>query len=354
MPHLLPHLSLLALLLGGAPAPEPRAAERVVLVPFENASGAALARGVIMPAVEAALAAKGYQAVSGTAVEAFLQARRIRWLDSLTPSQAVELLTELKADAVLVGTILAWEPAARDPAVALAARLVGPKGDLLWTGLGGLTALGTEGVFGLGRATTREALAQRAVEALLEPLPRDRLAEVAQPRPGDRRGPRVFRAREAAGPPLRVAVLPLLNLTEERRAARSVDAALHQRLAGRPGLSVVEPAELRAAVVAGRLRAPGLLSPDQLKALGRLVGTSLFLRGTILGYGRDEVQGVSTPMVELHLALVDVESGRTLWSGLHRRTGLDYEGLLRTGQVLDAATLAGRVVGELLESFTRR
>ncbi|HET9555274.1 MAG TPA: hypothetical protein VFP50_20075, partial [Anaeromyxobacteraceae bacterium] len=153
--------------------------------------------------------------------------------------------------------------------------------------------------------------------------------------------------------PRRIAVLPLQNLTDVRDAPRVLDAALQQRLAERADLVPVEPAELRAALVRGKLRAPAQLSPEQLRRLGGLLGTSLFLRGTIFAYGAsaDAVGGL--PEVELYLTLVDVESGRTLWSGLHRRSGLDAEGLLRLGAIRDPATLSSRVVAELLEAFTR-
>jgi hypothetical protein len=43
-----------------------------------------------------------------------------------------------------------------------------------------------------------------------------------------------------------------------------------------------------------------------------------------------------------------------VWSGLHRRTGSDFERLLRFGAIRDEATLASRVVAELLDAFTRR
>jgi hypothetical protein len=147
-------------------------------------------------------------------------------------------------------------------------------------------------------------------------------------------------------------VLPLENLTDSRDAPRLVDAVLQQRLSERPGLAPVSPAELRAAIVEARLRPPAQMSPDQVRALGQASGTPLFLRGLLLGYGPadDELGGAA---VELYLTLVDVESGRTLWSGLHRRTGLHYQGLLKLGAELSTVALAGRVVGEMLEEFTR-
>jgi hypothetical protein len=164
---------------------------------------------------------------------------------------------------------------------------------------------------------------------------------------------RVFRASELAGRELVITVLPLQNRTAERSAARALEAILLERLAQRPGIRVLQPADLRQAVVANRLRAPSRLPAEQLRVLGKALGTSLFLQGTVFQYGRVATEAGETPAIEIYLSLYDVESGRTVWSGMHRRAGLDYEGWLRFGAVNDVATLASRAVAELIYAFTR-
>lgn len=341
------------LLLGTAPAGG-AARERIVVVPFENLPRAGAARPVVTPAVEAALAEKGYEVVAGEATEEFLHARRIRYLDSLTAAQAVELQLATGADAALVGSIVVYDGREADPQVALAAKVIGSKGDVLWSNVEGLTAAQTEGAFGLGKAKAVDEVARRAVRRLLEPLPRGKLAPVRVDRPaGGGAPPRVYRAREQVGKHLRICVLPLVNLTDDRDAPRVLDAVLEHRLSERSDVTAVQPAELRAAIVEAKLRAPSQMSPDQLREVGKIVGTPLFLRGTILGFGRSSAEGVSAPEIEIYLTLVDVESGRTLWSGLHRRSGAEYEKLLRFGVVREQTSLANRVVAELIEAFTR-
>jgi hypothetical protein len=345
---------LLALALALAAPAAAAGGERVLLLPLEDVPRATAARQAIGAAVEAALRGKGYELVEAGDVEPLLRERRIRFLDSVTAADAVALLSATAADALVLGTILAWDPAGADPSAAVAVRVVGPKGDLLFADLVGLTAAETEGAFGLGRAAGPDELARRLVARLLAPLPPGRITALHPRRPA--RGgaaPRVFRARDLPPAPRRIAVLPLQNLTDRRDAPRVLDAALQQRLAERPDLVPVEPAELRAGLVRGKLRAPAQLSPEQLRRLGALLGTPLFLRGTIFAYGPSGDAIGGAPEVELYLTLVDVESGRTLWSGLHRRSGLEAEGLLRLGAIRDAATLSSRVVAELLEAFTR-
>ncbi len=339
-----------ALLLLLAPALAAPAAERVVLVPFEAVARARSARALVMPQVEAALAGRGYAVVGGEVVEAFLHRERIRHLDSIPTPKLAALLDELDAEAVVLGAILTWEAAGPEPRVAVAARIVGRDGHPLWSGVSGLSAAETESAFGLGRAKDARELSERVVARLLDSLPRGHPGSF-RPRKRERDLPRVYRARETLGMPLRVCVLPLENRTEQGESPRVVEAILHHRLRERPGFTIVSPADLRAAIVASGLRAPSLLSRDQLRTLSAEVGTSLFVRGAILGFGAGP-EGGGAPAVELHLTLLDAESGRTLWSGLHRRSGLDYEGILGRGAVREPAALASRVVAELFDAFT--
>jgi hypothetical protein len=326
---------------------------RVVLLPFENASRRSTARAAIMPAVQAELEVKGYEVVSGVSVETFLRSRRVRFLDSLAAPAARELAATLEANAVVVGSILSYDPSARDPLVTVAMRVVSPEGRVVWNNLVTLASSMTGGAFGRGKLEKIEDVARRAVSDLLATLPRPEL--LSEPRAGGERAraaPHVYRARELVGQHLDICVLPLQNLTLSRDAPRILESVLQHRIAARSDMSPVQPGDLRAAIVKGKLRAPAVLSLDQLAQLSELVGTPLFLRGTILAYGGPDPSGAAAP-VELYLTLVDARSGRIMWSGLHRRSGSDYEGFLRFGAVQDDATLASRVVAELLEAFTR-
>jgi hypothetical protein len=56
--------------------------------------------------------------------------------------------------------------------------------------------------------------------------------------------------------------------------------------------------------------------------------------------------------VELYLSLTDLKAGKVLWSGLHRRSGRDYEDWLAPGTVKDPALLLSRTAEELVAAFT--
>ena len=347
------HRLALAALLGTLALPA-GARERLVLVPFERVARATAARDVLMPALAAALLAKGYDVVAGPEVEEFLRKRRIRWLDSLSRAHAAELLSAFDASGVVLGTILAWGPDRIDPHVALTVRVLGRDGMVLWSDLAGLSVSETEGALGVGKVRGIEELGRRTAASLVVTLPAGRLAPVRVARSaGLAQLPRVFRDRDRIGSRLRICVLPLQNHTESRDPPRILDAVLHHRLAERKDLTPVPAAELRDALGKTGVHVPAqYLTVEQLRDLGKAVGTPLFLRGAVYGWG-PAADAEGTPGVEIYLTLVDVESGRTVWSGLHRRIGQDYEGPLLRGAVRDETSLASRVVGELLDAFMR-
>jgi hypothetical protein len=238
--------------------------------------------------------------------------------------------------------------------VALSLRLVGPDGATRWSALGGLSSADTVGAFKQGRVAATDELARRLVAGVLESLPSDKAPPVSGPKgglPGG--GPRVFRSRELDGKELRICVLPLQNRSPSRTASRALEAILQERLAELGTVRLVSPADLRRAVVTTGLRAPSRLSGPQLARLGKELGSPLFLQGTIFQYGQAFTEVGDTPAVELYLSLFDAETGRTLWSGLHRRVGLDYQGLFKLGEMNAQSMLASRTVAELLSSFTR-
>jgi hypothetical protein len=90
-----------------------------------------------------------------------------------------------------------------------------------------------------------------------------------------------------------------------------------------------------------------------MAALGRRLGTSLFLRGTVFRWRREASGGgaASAPAVELSLMLIDASGGRILWASHHERRGDQYQRLLGLGSVTNVVALADRVVAEMVASL---
>ena len=347
--HLLAPIALTLFALS-APAP---AAETVVMVPFQNLSGAGGAPGAVSAELARHMESRGYRVVRGEAVDEFLAAEKIRYLDSLPASSRERLLQRFEASAAVLGTIFDFAES-DNPVVAVSARLVGADGRVAWSAVAGLSADDTKKVFGFGRLASLDALAVRAVAILTRDLPKpgsaSKLAS-ARSRPLDLSSPRTFRSAALAGGGNLVCILPFENRSAARVAPRVVGELLAQRLAASEGFRVVEAAEFRNAMVAAGVYGIRTGDPDELKKLGAKVGTNLFVRGTIYAY-KDVLpgSGVTTPEIELQLTLVDVAAGKVLWTSSLARKGLDYSGLLELGAISNAVTLADQVVAEMIRA----
>jgi TolB-like protein len=328
----------------------------VAVIPFESILGVAEARKVVTGEVAAALAAKGLEVVSGEPVEALLQRERVRYFDSL-PRQVVErVAVALGAEAVVAGQVVAFErrQGARDPRVVLTAQVVSRRGETLWSGFLALTGAETEDALGQHRIVDLAPLATVAVRRLFEPLK----LPLAATRVGRSAGPfglpRVFRAKSLDDGPRRIFVLPLADFTGQPGVARTVEAILQERLAQRRDLALAPTGEVRQAVVANGLPAPSQMGSAALVRLADAVGTPYGLGGAVLAWGTETTpKGLAGPEVEIYLELTDLKAGRVVWSGLHRRNGADFEGLLKLGALTNLPAVADRVVSELSEAFLR-
>lgn len=350
--------SLMACALAAAVASPGRAlGETLVLLPFENLSGTSGAHGQLESLVAFAIQAKGYHVERGEGVEEILESERVRYLDSLAAAPRNQLLQQFGARGLVQGAIYTYADG-DNPMLALSARVLREDGGIAWWGMIGLAASDTEGMFGLGRAASMDALVRSAVARLVADLP----APGAQARSESLRGkplglsaPRTYRsAALGKGSVHRICLLPFDNPTPARDAPRALEQLLWRRLAQSGSFEVVEPSELRAAVVAERI--PSLRSTDatQLQRLGSRLGTKLFLHGALTRYSDASPRGGRVePEVALDLALVDVDAGRVLWTSEHARKGKDYESLFQRGAISNAMALGDRMLSEMIDAVEK-
>lgn len=326
----------------------------VVLLPFDNRSGVSEAREVVSRMVWTGLEGRGYKVIGGEPVERFLEAERVRHLDSLPPQTRTRLLAAFEAGAFVSGTLYGFEEG-RNPIVELQLRMVQASGRPAFWGAVGLTANETEGLMGVGRATTRDALAAAAVKRLLDRSPRPGQTVERRPRgkPLFRSAPETYRAATLEqGRVFRICMLPLDNASPDRGASKVVGDLLWRQLAASPSFDVVEPAEFRAAMVTERVRSFRDMDPETLGRLGARLGTTLFLRGTVYAYREASPQGSRVlPELSLELSLVDIATARVLWTSQHSRRGEDYAGLFQRGVLANAVALADRALGEMVAGF---
>ncbi len=342
-----------AALAANAP-PTAAARTRLALLPAENLSGETAAPAAVEELFAALATRQGWTVVRGEEVDRALHAARIWRLDSFSATALRALGEELGASAVLLSTVDTWLDG-ENALFAASARLRAVDGTPLWSRLLSLSGSETAGALSLHRAADVAEVARRAVERASEDFPSPGAAIRPARSPGSRwllARPPTFRAASlATEPAVRLCIIPFANATDDRAAPRIVADLLSRRLAESDRFTLVEPAELRAALLAEKVPAIRNLDPPRLRDVGARLGTSYFLRGTIWRWreSSSRTDRVS-PEVELQLELVDVASQRVLWTAHHHRRGDDYEGLFLRGAVGNVVALADRALAEMLEA----
>ena len=349
MRRFLLYSAVLPFLLGGVPGASADSPS-VALLPFENMTIAPEAPARVSQGVAAALAKKGWKVVSGTPVEEALDAAHVRYLDSVDSSVRPKLAEALGVSAFVLGSIYAWDAGA-DPRVAFAVTLVGSGGNVLFSELDSMRGEDAEDLFQSGRPFTLDEVGADAIGRMANRLPRP---GAAPERPATRSlpvhlsSPRTFRSSSLAGDNRhRVVVLPFAN-AGPHEAARIVAELFARRLEASKLFDVVSPADLRAAFVAEKIH--DLTDPAERLRLGKRLGTTLFLTGTIYEF-REAYQAASdTPHLEMEATLTDAASGEILWTSYASRIGTQYRGLLQLGEIHGIVGLADQSIAEMIRA----
>ena len=348
-------LVMAATLCGAPPTSAAPSTKILVVLPFDNFSGAENAPATIHELVIKAATAKGWSVAPDEQTEKVLEDNRVRYLDSLDDAVRTTILESAEGEAILSGTVYEYTNG-RNPIVAVSARLVRADGTLAWADIAGASADETEGLLGFGRAATTEAVAKEVVASLLHEFPsagRESAPVKGQSKPFLHRGPASFRVSDLdPKTPHLVCVLPFENASPVPEASRVVADVLAIRLAAANGFEVVEPAKLRAAALKSRIGSFRGISSEDLERLSMAVGTPLFIRGTIFQYADAAGRSID-PQLQIDLSLVDVHAGRVLWTAQHDRKGSDYIGFLMLGAVTNAVSLTDRVIAEMIDTAAK-
>ena len=346
---------LAALAVGAVLSAAPAASPAIVVLPFDNFSGSDDEPRELAALFAKEIARRGWRVVPTDDVEPLLEKHRVRYLDSLDDQSRADILAATGATAIVSGTLYTYTEG-RTPTVALTGRMVRADGTFAWGDVAGLSSDDTEKALGFGRSDKAEGVATKAIDRLTRhfPNPAEEGSLVRGPqKPLFHAGPISFRASDRdPATPHRICVLPFDN-SSSNDAVRIVADVLSLRLAAASGFEVVEPAALRQAALKANIASFRWISSDDLRRLAPVVGTPLFLRGTIYQFDDPaESRSSPTPQIQMEMTLVDVQSGRVLWSAQHARKGTDYTGFLMLGAVSNVLTLTDRVVSEMIATGT--
>ena len=252
---------------------------RLAILPLDNQSTSAAAGPIVRALLTDALAGRGYTPVPAEAVEDFLRSERIRYLDSLTPAQIGKLCKAVGASRVLLGSV--WTVLeGRSQVVGISARMIGSEGKILWWESEGLSRADLEGPFGLTVFASVSEMIPETVGRLVKTLPPAHAeAGASTTRTGSSLRPptSVYRSKAVDWTrTYRLCLLPVQNRSSNPAATRAMADLLARRFTQTKRFQVVEPAELRAALLAEKITSLHRLDPAALGRLAARLGTKLF------------------------------------------------------------------------------
>jgi hypothetical protein len=332
---------------------------RIAVFPPVDRTGRAAPAEQVQATLELSLTARGFDPVPRAELEEFFRRHRIRHMGGVTAETAIALRAETHADGVLLSSIDDWEMV-DPPRFALTARWVAatPEAALAWMETSAQHGHERPGAFGLGLVGSIDFLMYRASEDIAESL--SVFARSSGPARADR-APGRFRpgsfevdpdwaAATAAGPPLRVAVLPFVVDGARRDVGEVVASQFVRWIITRTGMIVLEPGIVRAALLEARVIQEDGPSLPQLDALHALLDVDLVISGRVTDH---EAMGSSpgTPFLGFSARALDATTRQAVWSSFSFGRGDDRVGLFGTSRISSSITLTSGLVRGAVEAL---
>lgn len=140
-----------------------------------------------------------------------------------------------------------------------------------------------------------------------------------------------------------VCILPFENVTTDKLAGERVQRVFLSELLNLGAFDVVEPGLTAQLVRRGNLDV-STAGPEELKRLGAELKAQGVFIGSVIEFEEGRAGANAAPRVTLHLRLVEVDTGRTVWSIQRTAGGMSLAGrLFGTG-----GTTATKVAEELI------
>ena len=121
----------------------------------------------------------------------------------------------------------------------------------------------------------------------------------------------------------RVAVLPLENLSADRFASERVREILAVELSAQGLFDVVEIGEVNRQLRVQDLGNVTELGAAQIAQLGAGLSAQGLILGSVIEFRERRSGSILAPDISLSLRMIDVETGLTVWTASHSRSGAD-------------------------------
>lgn len=149
-----------------------------------------------------------------------------------------------------------------------------------------------------------------------------------------------------------VAVLPLLNLSNNPEASRMVSSTLKKELKGKGWVLITPEQEVYRYLLKRRIRDTGSITRLTAREMGKVLGVDAVLLGSVSQYsGKDSSKGIT---VGVGSRLVSTLDGSIIWADSKSYSGAEYEHVLGLGAVTSFEVLSRYVVKDLIDGIADR
>jgi hypothetical protein len=293
-----------------------------------------------------ALQRAGFALASIEDADTALAKERIRYTSGIDRTAATAL-RDARVDAVLLASVDLHDTDLA-PRVAMSARLVSTEAvpRVLWMDRVALAGDDAPGLFGVGLVTSLEEVERGVLSRLVASL---RRGDPGRQCGGGRRfGPR----RSYRSPLLDatdravVAVMPFVNATQRRDAGEVVALEVLRQLHATQAFALVEPGDVRRALLAFRIILDGGVSADTVATIVDQIGADIVVSGTVLEYAEAQSK-TRGPKVQYEVYALDAATGEVVWSSNSYARGEDGVVAFGIGRVTTAAALSCRMAGRI-------
>jgi hypothetical protein len=336
----------------------------IVVFPMENLSGIAAPVREIQTSFEDRMKRKGLKVLDVGSLEKFMAQHRMRYAGGLTGKTGQALRKETGADAVLAMSIDLYSDG-DSPRVAFTARLVstGEKASIRWMDSVVMAGKDSPGILGIGIVRDFRVLRDRAMIKILNSMDaylssgrsgaarKHNGRDTGVSRKGRFRPKEFYRPQDFAIPGRKaftVAVLPFFNDSTRKNAGEIVRLQFLRHLVGRGDVVVLDPGEVRQAILHSRMILEGGVSLPQAAFLREILDVDLVFYGSVREY-KDSIGSLNIPEVNFSNQAIDTNKKKVIWSSTSYNTGGDRVFFFDWGKVSTAHAMASEMVNKVIE-----
>lgn len=145
-----------------------------------------------------------------------------------------------------------------------------------------------------------------------------------------------------------VAVLPFNNLSKDSNAAERVRDVFLTRLLATGALYVLPEGEVNRGLIRAGITSLATLSTEDIQKLGGVLKVNAVITGVLREYGEVRSGSSTADIISLSLQMIDVESGKVIWSAASTKGGVTTMDRLFGGGGNPMNSITQKAVSDLL------